>query len=79
MKNVVRLTEADLRNMISEAVKRMTSEAVLGDNWHENDNTDVLNNYEPFEDQENHDFSISGEHGIDPTVYGDDVIEYDGD
>lgn len=80
MSNIVRLTESDLRGMIKEAVRRITNEAVLGNNWHEDDGTSVLNNYEPFEDQENHDFSASGESNIDPTVYSEDeVIEYDVD
>lgn len=81
MKKIIRLTESDLHGIIERAVKRALREGVLGDNWHENEN-DVMNNYEPFEDQidryeaENefrnqHDWSVQGEEEFDPSYYED--------
>lgn len=63
------------------------NEDVLGDNWREREDDDVLNNYEPFEDQEgddldSHDWGVSGDGDIDPTEYDSDDYdqdEYDSD
>ena len=80
---IIRLTEEDLGNMIKASLRGAVNEDVLGDNWHENDDTDdsdVMNNYEPFEDQidSNHDWGVSGESNIDPTNYDDDEpIEFE--
>ena len=80
---IIRLTEEDLGNMIKASLRSAVNEDVLGDNWHENDDTDdsdVMNNYEPFEDQidSNHDWGVSGESNIDPTNYDDDEpIEFE--
>ena len=35
------------------------NEDVLGDNWKEREDDDVLNNYEPFEDQEGDDCTLN--------------------
>lgn len=80
---IIRLTEEDLGNMIKASLRGAVNEDVLGDNWHENDvtdNSDVMNNYEPFEDQidSNHDWGVSGESNIDPTNYdADEPIEFE--
>lgn len=77
---IIRLTEEDLGNMIKASLRGAVNEDVLGDNWHENDDSDVMNNYEPFEDQidSNHDWGVSGESNIDPTNYdADEPIEYE--
>lgn len=80
---IIRLTEEDLGNMIKASLRGAMNEDVLGDNWHENDYTedsDVMNNYEPFEDQidSNHDWGVSGESNIDPTNYdADEPIEFE--
>ena len=80
---IIRLTEEDLGNMIKASLRGAVNEDVLGDNWHENDDTDdsdVMNNYEPFEDQidSNHDWGDSGESNIDPTNYDvDEPIEFE--
>lgn len=80
---IIRLTEEDLGNMIKASLRGAVNEDVLGDNWHENDDTDdsdVMNNYEPFEDQidSNHDWGVSGEPNIDPTNYdADEPIEFE--
>ena len=80
---IIRLTEEDLGNMIKASLRGAVNEDVLGDNWHENDDTDdsdVMNNYEPFEDQidSNHDWGVSGESNIDPTNYdADEPIVFD--
>ena len=80
---IIRLTEEDLGNMIKASLRGAVKEDVLGDNWHENDDsddTDVMNNYEPFEDQidSNHDWGVSGESSIDPTNYdADEPIEFE--
>lgn len=80
---IIRLTEEDLGNMIKASLRDAVNEDVLGDNWHENDDTeysDVMNNYEPFEDQidSNHDWGVSGESNIDPTNYdADEPIEFE--
>ena len=79
MKKIFRITESELKSIITESVKRVLREDVLGNNWHESD--DVYNNYEPFEDQERHeqenefrdnfDWGTQGEENIDPTQYDD--------
>lgn len=83
---IIRLTEEDLGNMIKASLRSAVNEDVLGDNWHENDysddteDSDVMNNYEPFEDQidSNHDWGVSGEPNIDPTNYdADEPIEFE--
>lgn len=77
---IIRLTEEDLGNMIKASLRGAVNEDVLGDNWHENDDSDVMNNYEPFEDQidSNHDWGVSGESNIDPTNYdADEPIEFE--
>lgn len=79
MKKIIRLTEDDLGNMIKASLRDAINEGVLGDNWHENDDNSVMNNYEPFEDQEgsSHDWGVSGESNIDPTNYdADEPIDY---
>ncbi len=48
---IIRLTEEDLGNMIKASLRGAVNEDVLGDNWHENDDSDdtedsdVMNNY----------------------------------
>lgn len=83
---IIRLTEEDLGNMIKASLRGAVNEDVLGDNWYENDysddteDSDVMNNYEPFEDQidSNHDWGVSGESNIDPTNYdADEPIEFE--
>ena len=79
MKKIFRITESELKSIITESVKRVLREDVLCNNWHESD--DVYNNYEPFEDQERHeqenefrdnfDWGAQGEENIDPTQYDD--------
>ena len=91
MKKIIRLTESDLHRIIEKSVSKILREGVLGNDWRQNEN-DVLNNYEPFEDQidryeaENefrnqHDWSAQGEEGIDPTHYDQhsDVIGWNDD
>lgn len=81
MKKIIRLTESDLHNIIERSVKRVLKEDVLGNDWRENDDN-VLNNYEPFEDQierydaetefrNQHDWGTQGEEEFDPTFYED--------
>ena len=80
---IIRLTEEDLGNMIKASLRGAVNEDVLGDNWHENDDTedsDVMNNYEPFEDQidSNHDLGVGGESNIGPTNYdANEPIEFE--
>ena len=50
MKKIIRLTESDLHRIIEKSVSKILREGVLGNDWRQNEN-DVLNNYEPFEDQ----------------------------
>ena len=69
MKKIIRLTESDLHSIIARSVKRIIKEDVLGDNWHENQEDTVLNNYESFEDQEDHNWGGVGDEDIDPTYY----------
>ena len=91
MKKIIRLTESDLHRIIERSVSKILREGVLGNDWRQDEN-DVLNNYEPFEDQidryeaENefrnqHDWSAQGEEGIDPTHYDQhsDVIGWNDD
>lgn len=72
MKKIIRLTESELHNLVARSVKKILREDVLGDNWHEAqaDQQDaVMNNYEPFESQEDHNWSGVGDEDIDPTYY----------
>ena len=69
MKKIIRLTESELHDLISRSVKRIIKEDVLGDNWHEAQEDTVMNNYEPFESQEDHNWSGVGDEDIDPTLY----------
>ena len=81
MKKIIRLTESELRGMISNAVNKIIKEDVLGNDWNVNREDSVLNNYEPFEDQErlnaeedfrnNHDWGGVGEEEVDPSYYED--------
>ena len=91
MKKIIRLTESDLHRIIERSVSKILREGVLGNDWRQ-DEDDVLNNYEPFEDQidryeaENefrnqHDWGTEGEEQFDPTHYGQhsDVIGWNDD
>ena len=91
MKKIIRLTESDLHRIIERSVSKILKEGVLGNDWHQ-DEDDVLNNYEPFEDQidryeaENefrnqHAWGAQGEEDIDPTHYDQhsDVIGWNDD
>ena len=91
MKKIIRLTESDLHKIIEKSVNKILREGVLGNDWRQNED-DVLNNYEPFEDQidryeaENefrnqHDWGAQGEEDIDPTHYDQhsDVIGWNDD
>lgn len=91
MKKIIRLTESDLHRIIERSVSKILREGVLGNDWRQNED-DVLNNYEPFEDQidryeaENefrnqHDWGAQGEEDIDPTHYDQhsDVIGWNDD
>ena len=69
MKKIIRLTESELRNIVARSVKRIIREDVLGDNWHEAEENEVMNNYEPFESQEDHNWGGVGDEEIDPTYY----------
>ena len=80
MKKIIRLTESDLHRIVKESVNRILKEDVLGNDWHENEEDAVMNNYEPFESQEDlpfdgmqddHDWSGVGEEEFDPTFYDD--------
>ena len=82
MVKVIRLTEQDLSKMIKKSLANIMNEDVLGDNWQEREDDDVLNNYEPFEDQDgddldSHDWGVSGEDNIDPTEYDSDDYDQD--
>lgn len=85
------MTESDLHRIIEKSVKKILREDILGNDWRQNED-DVLNNYEPFEDQidryeaENefrnqHDWGAQGEEDIDPTHYDQhsDVIGWNDD
>ena len=91
MKKIIRLTESDLHRIIEGSVKRILREDVLGNDWRQ-DEDDVLNNYEPFEDQidryeaetefrNQHDWGAQGEEDIDPTHYDQhsDVLGWNDD
>ena len=91
MKKIIRLTESDLHRIIERSVSKILREGVLGNDWRQ-DEDDVLNNYEPFEDQINryeaetefrnqHDWGAQGEEDIDPTHYDQhsDVIGWNDD
>lgn len=91
MKKIIRLTESDLHRIIERSVSKILKEGVLGNDWHQ-DEDDVLNNYEPFEDQidryeaetefrNQHDWGAQGEEDIDPTHYDQhsDVIGWNDD
>ena len=91
MKKIIRLTESDLHRIIEKSVSKILREGVLGNDWRQNEN-DVLNNYEPFEDQidryeaetefrNQHDWGAQGEEDIDPTHYDQhsDVIGWNDD
>lgn len=80
MKNIIRLTENDLHNVIINSVRKILKEDVLGNDWQANEEENVLNNYQPFDDQiqayedegiNQHDWGIKGEEGLDPTLYDD--------
>ena len=82
MEKIIRLTEQDLSSMIKKSLANIMNEDVLGDNWKEREDDDVLNNYEPFEDQygdelDSHDWGVSGEDNIDPTEYDSDDYDQD--
>ena len=70
MKTIIRLTESDLRNIVKQSVDRILR----------NDEESVMNNYEPFEKQQDdkeHNWGIKGEEGLDPTHYdnfSDDIV-----
>ena len=91
MKKIIRLTESDLHRIIERSVNKILKEGVLGNDWRQ-DEDDVLNNYEPFEDQidryeaeaefrNQHDWGAQGEEDIDPTHYDQhsDVIGWNDD
>ena len=91
MKKIIRLTESDLHRIIEKSVSKILREGVLGNDWRQDEN-DVLNNYEPFEDQidryeaetefrNQHDWGAQGEEDIDPTHYDQhsDVIGWNDD
>lgn len=91
MKKIIRLTESDLHRIIERSVSKILREGVLGNDWRQNED-DVLNNYEPFEDQidrydaetefrNQHDWGAQGEEDIDPTHYDQhsDVIGWNDD
>ena len=91
MKTIVRLTESELNTIIENAARKLAydklrnrtiREDVLGNNWHEAENDNAFNNYEPFEDQidgyeaedefrNQHDWGTQGEDEFDPTFYED--------
>ena len=91
MKKIIRLTESDLHRIIERSVSKILREGVLGNDWRQ-DEDDVLNNYEPFEDQidryeaetefrNQHDWGAQGEEDIDPTYYDQhsDVLGWNDD
>ena len=78
MKKNIRLTESYLRNVIRESIGKVLKEDVLGNDWRENEeDKEVMNNYEPFESQKEdelpfgneHNWSTQGEEEYDPTEY----------
>lgn len=89
MKKIIRLTESELKTIIRNSVNKIIKEDVLGNDWRENEEDSVMNNYEPFETQKDtpfngmvndHDWSVKGEeeeNGGDPTHYdnfSDDIV-----
>lgn len=78
-RKIIRLTEADLHNIVKATVNRILKEDVLGDDWRENQENQedsVMNNYEPFDtqiqmDKQDHDWGTQGEEEFDPTYYED--------
>lgn len=56
MKNIIRLTESELHAIINNTVQSLLQENVLGDDWRETEeDEEVMNNYEPFQSQMQHD------------------------
>ena len=91
MKKIIRLTESDLHRIIEKSVSKILREGVLGNDWRQ-DEDEVLNNYEPFEDQidrydaetefrNKYDWGAQGEKDVDPTHYDQhsDVIGWNDD
>lgn len=91
MRKIIRLAESDLHRIIERSVSKILREGVLGNDWHQNE-YDVLNNYEPFEDQidrydaetefrNKYDWGAQGEKDVDPTHYDQhsDVIGWNDD
>ena len=82
MKKVIRLTESELKTIIRNSVNKILREDVLGNDWRENEEDSVMNNYEPFETQQEdmaneHNWGIKGEENLDPTHYdnfSDDIV-----
>lgn len=89
MKKIIRLTESELHRIIENSVKKILKEDVLGNDWREDEEDSVMNNYEQFETQQDtpfngmvndHDWSVKGEeeeNGGDPTHYdnfSDDIV-----
>lgn len=89
MKKIIRLTESELKTIIRNSVNKIIKEDVLGNDWRENEEDSIMNNYEPFETQQDtpfngmtndHDWSVKGEeteNGGDPTHYdnfSDDIV-----
>lgn len=75
MKKIIRLTESELMNIVKSSVRKALREDVLGNNWHESDEEledKQNNNYQAFDSQvdDDHDWGIKGEQGLDPTDYG---------
>lgn len=83
-KKIIRLTMSDLSEAVKRAVSNVLNEDVLGNDWNVNDyeeNNNVLNNYEPFEnqmeDQDNeHNWSTVKEPTVDNTVYESKESKY---
>lgn len=72
MKKVIRISERELKEMISNSVKRVLSEDVLGDGWRADDYyMQDVGGFHGTEDgdEEEHDLTIVGQNGIDNTVY----------
>lgn len=91
MKKIIRLAESDLHRIIERSVSKILREGVLGNDWRQ-DEDEVLNNYEPFEDQidrydaetefrNKYDWGAQGEKDVDPTHYDQhsDVIGWNDD
>ena len=91
MKKLIRLTESDLHRIVRDSVNRILREDVLGNDWNA-DESNVMNNYEPFEAQKDrdeaetefrnqHDWGAQGEEDIDPTYYDQhsDVLGWNDD